>query len=819
MYFRGRPAQKKQGAHAESSYVGWLVFCVAVTFLSAAPVIRAEETTAEVESELASADPAEIEESTELDPAEANEIAEDSETIEGAVSPDRDRIVVTARKRNEFLQVIPLSVTAFDQTRLEDMGAVEFHDYARQVPGLSFVDRGAGRNDIHIRGISPLVGASAVGIYIDGISAASNSNNPDLNLYDIKTVQVLRGPQGTLYGEGALGGAILIETNAPDLSERAFDIDTRYLNQGRATSSNRHGYVVNAMVNIPLVEDRLGLRVVAGVKDRPGFIDWIETTNEAVPIRTHHDQNYEESWNARVALRFNATEDLTVTARYTHQDLEFGNDNSIGNGSFGKYVFASPIAQPGEDTIDQVSLDIDWHFPWFTLNWVTGLHDRGQEFLVNASLGQHGVLGDRRGGRCGPLEFGLDGEGTTISTEARLSNVTDTRFGALDWVAGVYYKDQSQKNSGEQVIADPGGPYDIHVLDFDVDFRSKSVALFADAIWDAREDLHFTLGLRYLRDTVESPTKTRTGFTLAGSGVIIPGSEGIFGSGEFGDFTRGKENVYEAFTPKFGVSYDVTDDAMIFANVAQGFRTGGINIGAARNLTTGEEDPPDFDPDTAWSYELGIKSSWWESQLIVNLTGFVIIWDDIQAEVGGVGPAVTRNLGEARSAGFELEFEGRPIEGLTLRSSVSFVDSRITEDVFVDDPDINANNNVKSGNTLQAPPWQASFSAQYGFPITGGLDGFLFGSASYTDDTVSGPTNVDQDRKTDAYWIMNVRLGVEGEGWGLYVYANNLLSEYAVVETDILQTYIIRPRMIGVNFRMGFSGAELSVPEFMGGGR
>jgi outer membrane receptor protein involved in Fe transport len=738
-----------------------------------------------------------------------------------------------------------MSVTAFTSQHLEDIGANNFHDYARSVPSLSFIDRGPGRNDIRIRGISPLVGESAVGIYIDGIAASSQSNNPDLNLYDVDSVQILRGPQGTLYGEGALGGAILLTTKPPDSHEWAVNVDGQYLNQEEATAASRHGYALNAMINIPIIEDRLAFRATGGRRDEPGFIDWVETTREGDPIEVHPDQNYSESWNGRFALRLDATDDLAITARYTYQDLEFGHDNSIGDGltqelEEAKYEFWSPFPQPGADTISQASIDIGWQLPWFKLDWISGFHDRDQSFLVNATIGQHGTnVGDLRPefDNCRPLEFSLDGTGQTITSEARLSSTNDTRIGPFNWLAGVYYKDRSQNNVGQQIIRDcdnsgpfppffppppkpfpgaPGGPYDIHVLDFDVDFQSQQISVFGDVVWGATDNLSLSVGLRFLRDTVTSPVKTRSGYTEVGSDEIIPGSElGVLVSGGFGELSTGAEEVYQALTPKFGADYHITDDFMAFGNVAQGFRTGGINIGASRKAN-GDEDPATYDPDTAWSFELGFKSDWFDNRLTLNSTGFLILWDEIQAEVGGVGGIdIIRNLGTARSVGMELELVGQPVEGLTLIGGMSYVDSRITEDVFLDPSDTDPV--ASSGNLLQAPPWQGSVSAQYVFPITSWLDGVGLVSATYTDAMPSGVANAQQDdpsKFTSAYWIANLRVGVEGRDWGLYVFANNFLNEYAIVETDILQSFINRPRVIGLNFRIGFSTPELDIPGF-----
>jgi iron complex outermembrane receptor protein len=232
---------------------------------------------------------------------------------EGVSEQDQlEQIIVTATKRSERIQDIPISVTAITGEQLSAMGADNFVDYAREVPSLTFAERGNGRNDISIRGLSVINGVATVGYYLDGVSTEINFQSPDPKLYDIQRIEILKGPQGTLYGAGAVGGLIQIITNPADPSGFDANTDVDYFHVKHADGS----YGVNAMVNIPIIADTLALRLVGLTRENSGWID--------APLLGKNGANWEDDKGLRASLRWIANDSLDATLRWYYQQYRIG---------------------------------------------------------------------------------------------------------------------------------------------------------------------------------------------------------------------------------------------------------------------------------------------------------------------------------------------------------------------------------------------------------------------------------------------------------------------------------------------------------------
>jgi len=665
-------------------------------------------------------------------------------------------IVVTAQKRSARLQDVPLSITALNEQLLEDMGADSFVEYARTVPGLSFANRGPNRARIIVRGISPLTGAAPVGLYLDGIGVNNSFNNPDFQLFDVNRVEVLRGPQGTLYGEGSLGGTIKIETNKPDPEAFAFKLDSGF----GTTKYGGDSYNVNSVVNIPLVEDRLALRVTGFYRDEAGWIDNVFLDQE--------DVNDSLIKGGRAAIRFDATDQLSIEGIVNVQETEVGQlnvrttgdpaDFGLPQDSFDRFDLVRTVPETEDETNSQYTLLVEYVTEWGTLESVTGLNDvddlRDQDsaFLV-----------------------GVPGFLTTFSSQSETFN-QEVRFvssfgGEFDFAVGAFYRDRERDVN--LTVVDGGALFgltgDFQNLLFQ---KTETMALFGELYYRPVERLQATLGLRWSQEELEDAATQQIGDIIASD-------------------TEGSE-TFNAVTPKFGLSYDLTADTLLFAVVAEGFRSGGVN-------PLPSDDPaytPAFEEDTAWSYEFGIKSQYFDRRLTVNATAFYTDWDNMQILGVPDNPALgfTTNAGAAHTQGVELETQLQPTDNLGITFAASFTEAELDE----------AAQGAPAGAPLpNVPEWALASAIQYSRPLTNDMDGFLRLDWQYKSST-NGDVQRDPANDVPSYTIVNARIGVERGRWATYLFVENLTDDLAITWAASSGQYVGRPRTIGLNLRLNF---------------
>lgn len=665
-------------------------------------------------------------------------------------------IVVTAQKRSARLQDVPLSITALDEQLLENMGADSFVDYARTVPGLSFANRGPNRAQIIVRGMSPLTGAAPVGLYLDGIGVNNSFNNPDFQLFDVERVEVLRGPQGTLYGEGSLGGTIKIETNKPDPQAFAFRMDVGVGD----TEDGGESYNVNAVVNMPLVEDRLAVRVAGFYRDDAGWIDNV--------FLDEKDVNHNRIQGGRAAIRFDATDRLFVEGIVNVQETEIGqlNVRSTGNPadfglsleSFDRFDLVRTVPETEDETNTQYTLLAEYQTEWGVLESVTGLNevddlrDQDSAFLI----GVPGFL----------TTYASDS--STFNQEVRF--VSDLR-GAFDFAVGGFYRDRERDVAltvvnGGALFGLPGN------FENTLSQSNRTTALFGEMYYRPVERLQATLGLRWSQEELHDMAIQQIGDLVASD-------------------TDGNA-TFDAVTPKFGLSYDVSDDVMLFAVVAEGFRSGGTNP----LLVNDPAYVPAFEEDTAWSYELGVKSQYFERRLTVNATAYYTEWDNMQILGVPDNPALgfTTNAGAAHTEGVELETQLQPTENLSLTFAASYTEAELDE----------AAQGAPAGAPLpNVPEWALAGAIQYSRPLTSDMDGFLRFDWQYKSST-NGDVLGNPANDVPSYNIINARAGIERERWAAYLFAENLTNDLAITWAAASGQYIGRPRTIGLNLKLNF---------------
>jgi len=745
-------------------------------------------------------------------------------------------IVVTSQKRVQNLQEVPISVTALGEDELKAMGADDFGSYANNIPGVNFQNRGPGRNKIVVRGISPSVGTSAatVGVYIDDMPIADQTSNPDLKMFDIDRVEVLRGPQGTLYGEGSMGGTIRIITNQPDVSDFSTRLEATYGD----ISDGGNEVSLNGMVNIPLIEDTLGLRVVAYGRDNDGWINNIHPTNSAENI------NNEETDGYRASLKLVASDNLSMTLMAMHQNTDVGGqtadggfENSVdffsatGVSSQPSSVSNNEISQAFAETIndefDRYNLAIDYELSFATLTSVSSYFDRTRAQTTNNPP----IAAGR-----GLLEghFDIEAGTKTFTQEIRLvSNSND----ALQWTVGAFYKDSERTETqfdlsssmidvetyigsllmtGVGVIT-PGADSSM-VIDTKIDV--KQMAVFADFTYQFDDKWSASIGGRYFEEEQKSVASLggSVGFSanavfgfpplnaygipfdpaLLGQGIAIP-VDGAVPDGMY-------ELEDDAFNPRFNVSYTPDEDTLIYVTASQGFRSGGVNVFAhaqqlapALGLAPPITIKPSYESDSLWNYEIGYKGMSDDATVRLNAAAYYQDWSDVQVAEMANGAFVIVNGGSAHSMGIEAELTILLTDDLLVSLGVSYVEAEFDED-------LQTGAFAKGDSLPDVPSYNFSLAATYNFYLTDDLPGYFRADISAVDGSSLITPALDGSTEVDGYQTANLRLGIDSDTWYASIYINNLTDEVADLGAEFSRGgyYHNKPRTIGLTVGYSF---------------
>jgi len=685
--------------------------------------------------------------------------AQDQATDEAAEALVIEEVIVTAQKRSgiNFLEGIR-DITA----------------------GLEIVSANPGAVQIAIRGVTNLSGTiestAAVGYYLDEtpVSAFATAM-PEFALWDASRVEVLRGPQGTLFGEGSMGGTIRVITNKPDAS----DFYGRLQGQFSSVDGGGNGWAGRGVLNAPLKEDTLALRLVFSYQDQDGWID--------VPDLDLDNTNDTKATDLRAALGWTPNDRLTVDFSYMYQKIKL--DNTYGQTSPGvldpqeQFPFYGPVGQLSteESNYDLFNITIDYDFGFASLVSASSWFNQDRYTLDDLSPQM-------------PLFFGVPGDSnSTLDTnvkvftqELRLVSNGDER---LDWTAGVFYKN----NDRELLQTFLFDIQDIGFYDSASSLQESSAdswALFAEVDFEFTDRWSGQLGGRYYsddRDLTSTDLEDSLFFgTVAGTVTHGSGSD-------------------SHFSPKVAITW-TGDDTLFYAKVSNGFRSGGTNPNAKFRP---EEISDVYGPEKLWSYELGLKNTLAGGQVQLNGYLYYNDWTDLQlgfvTEDGLFG--FTENAGSANSKGGELEFLWLPTDRWTWAINLAYVNAKITEDVYNAFGELIA----ADGNKIPfAPDWTVGTTLDYMWPVSNSLEGLLHLGYAYRDENYSNAEN-DEMSKNDKYNQIRLRGGVEGERWGLYLFVNNLTNnnnttfKYRPVSVTPL-TYItyVRPRTIGIEANWRF---------------
>ncbi|MFT3762074.1 MAG: TonB-dependent receptor [Pseudoxanthomonas sp.] len=620
-----------------------------------------------------------------------------------------DAITVTANKRSENVRRIGASISVLDERQLENSGASSLSDYAALIPGLQVQNDGSpGLTSVSLRGISAMSSGATVATYIDevpvgssGIYQAANVLMLDLLPYDIGRIEVLRGPQGTLYGAGAIGGLLKYVTRAPEVSG-----DELRLGFGlRSVQDGDQGWNARFGASVPLKEDRLGLRLSYARNSLPGY------TDNAVDGRKDVNDTVQDG--ARAALLWDGDAfdlNLSVLEQRIHSDDRAGValDPDTQAPLYGDYTDRTWQRQPFSKKLSLTSLGLDWDLGWADFVSATGWSSTKTVNQIDTTI-QFGGVADQLLGLPEPgssfTRYGFDLD--KLTQEFRL---TSKSGGAFEWMVGAFYTKEDALQSQYAWLGQLDGsplpaPYDslfatLALLDMPSTY--KELALFANGSWRIGERFKIDAGVRQARNEQWYSQNVSDGILVA-----------------LGD-TPG-ESSENVFTWSLSPQFQISDDVMLYARAASGYQPGGPNV-ALPGM------PKSVDSSMLDSYEIGLKSQFIDRRLTLDVSAFRIDWDDIQVGVvfNGVGGLV--NGGKASSEGLELASSFRATDNLRLGLNGAYTKARVKNDFassvipqYDDDgnhvADVILNTGLAGDRIPYAPKFSWSATAEYGFSV------------------------------------------------------------------------------------------------------
>lgn len=601
-----------------------------------------------------------------------------ADTSESAANAGLEEIVVTAEKYSSTIQNTPISMSAFSAEQLDAAGITSVEELAHEVPGLSMRSAGPGQTEYEARGIASTAGASpTVGFYLDEIPLSPPAEAQigkvviDPDLYDVNRIELLRGPQGTLYGSSSMGGTVKIITNQPKLD--------MYEGSFRGTLSGTQGGGANGggnfMLNIP-IGNTLALRVVGTDTYRSGWVDRVvvnpfpaDTTTRgnvlAAPVQNvTSNVNTEKLYGGRVNLLFKPNEDFSVVGTYLYQRMKMGAydefDDPPGPTHPAHYE-AFNISEPIDDALHLYSLTATLNLGFADLTSASGYWQRHLAQTQDASESASYVLGLYPYLSIPYSEVDIARQ---YSQEVRLSSHGDPK---LHWVAGAFYSDETSDwieygaNPAIATLSPPGqNPTGIAYQAYDP-YRARQYAVFADGSYQFTDNWTLEMGLRWYRYQSELSTNSSGFFAPSVTG----GPTASFGASNHG------------FNPRIDLSYRPNAELTTYLSASRGFRPGGASPPVA--LFCGIGATPAFLPDSVWNYEIGEKAKLFDNWLTINSDFFYIVWDNVQENVllNYCGSLYTGNAGKGRSFGPELEVHAKLAENWALSLSASYTDAKI----------------------------------------------------------------------------------------------------------------------------------------------
>ena len=733
-------------------------------------------------------------------PAFAQDNATDNEaarqTPEGEAR--QDKIIVTSTRREQSLQDVPLAVTAFQQEAMSEKGIVSYDGLARETPGIVLNQPTANFNTITTRGIATNgYGANlqaATAIYINELPISSNGNSTilDPTLFDVERVEVLRGPQGTLFGANSLSGAVRILTKKPNPNK--FEAST--LVDFGVTDGDAVRQRYNGMVNMPLIKDQLALRVVGFYRDEDGWVDNLGTGINGA--------NSLKAVGGRAHLLWEPTSKFDVGLLIIREDNEPA-DSSLTNPDRGEFIRYTDRPDLFQSDLTSYNLTANWDMDFATLTTSSNYSKIDGKFIV-----------DLAGTFAQTIPFALDavGHDENFVQEVRLASADG---GSWDWIVGGFYFNKRRDidydyRSSQEFLDTRGltGLPDEYYYRYKGYFDAIESAAFGELTYHFSDKLWATGGLRYTETSVQA-------HTLAGgynSNYLVAALYGLTNTALTITPVVGADGLKveaDNLSYKGSLSYKPVENLTTYASIATGFRSPVAN--ARAGLASGV-DPNDIiipngaDSDKLISYEVGMKGTFFDNKLTANLAAYYINWEDIQVQANRLSDQAqfATNIGKAVSQGLEFEIGYIPGNGFSLFANGSLSDTEIT-DLTDEEAAISG---AEEGLQLAMPDFQGALTARYDFDI-GDKDAFVTATAAYVGDFPAMLPNVPGNPGTpaptfdytEAYTVVNAQAGISKNDWKVVAYVENLFDDSSITyvhpEGFLDSRYArVRPQTVGV---------------------
>ncbi|MDB5365715.1 MAG: hypothetical protein JWM77_1642 [Rhodospirillales bacterium] len=704
-----------------------------------------------------------------------------------AAHAQMEEILVTAQKRTEALINVPASVTVLSGDKLETVGARDLQDLAAYVPGLTMRDSGGvGFRSLTLRGLTTNGSGRIMGIYVDDVpfgSGTAYTGNAgfalDLGLSDLQQIEVLRGPQGTLYGASAMGGILKYVTKGPDLNKFEVRADASF----GVVDGSDIDRSFRASLNAPIVDQKVAIRVNAYHQHFGGYVDDVG----------RNKQNIDDAdlYGGRAQILLAPTDNLKIKLQMFSQDTRRTNLSQVQWNT----VTRAPL-NPGGDFTTKLAADqpftfrfreysgsADYDFGFATLTAVASRETNKVDSIQDGTRTYQALLKQALGVDLAsyllPFHQGL-GKNTA---EVRLTSPTGDRF---EWLVGGYYSKEVNFNFQQLLgYTAAGVPSPINFATIGLPSQYRESAAFANATFHITDKWDISGGVRGARDDQK--------FTQAASGLLI---------GAFPQSTSREEiSTWQAST-----RYTIFDRTNVYARAATGYRPGGPNSVALDPATKQPLAPPTFGPDKTTNYEVGIKSEptkW----LSFDLTGYWIDWQTIQLSAARNGFTVLANGGNAKSRGIEFQAAARPIDGLTLGATFAYTNATLSDAA----PDLAG---VPGDKLPTIPRWAWSFTGDYEWPVFAGWNGNVGGTLNYVGERNSGfaGSKTSPNYVMDSYTTLDVRAGLTSDRYQITAFVQNLTDERGLVNAGVsvsggvtnANVVFVRPRTVGARFAVNF---------------
>ena len=698
-----------------------------------------------------------------------------------------EEIIVTATKREESVRDVSGSVSAVSGAQLEALGAQSYADYIARTPGVVFNEFQPGTSHVVIRGVATssgnVQGQGTTGYYINEVPLTEPGWTiviPDIDAFDVDHVEILRGPQGSLFGSASMGGAVNYVANKADASGYDAEVEGT-LSQ---TKNADLGGGLKGMVNIPVIEDTLAVRAVGTYRNDPGYLDNVGIGEDGSSDITVSGGRLSIVWTPS-----DATE-LSWMSLYQKTEAD---DAPYRNPAFGDLARSTALAEPNDTEVKLHSLRLDQDFGFATLTALAAYQEKSQDFLFDYTPYRGLYNADLGLNLTSPLYIESGGESEGKSLEVRLASNGEGRF---EWLVGAMYY-ESDKYLYEQIGAAGAaaafnasplfGPGSGAVISpdgeifnaFFTDLTAKESALFGEASFFFTPELKLTAGGRLFKTEIES-VSTQVGFSTYPGQPIV-------------DVTQDEQ---DGFSPKVSLTYTPSDDFMIYGLYSEGFRFGTPNMQGLSAFPV----PSGSESDSLKNYEVGVRSNLLNDALLLDATAFYIDWSDIQLRL--LTPDnynYAANGGAAKIKGLEVSATYSPTPKLDLQSTVTWMEARLDEPLFI----LWYGTAPEGAQLPGSADWSVSNTLSYRFETA--YDPTLILSHRYLSsgisDLNSAVPGITPNEQGD-YNLIDLRLRANFGQTTVTLFGSNLGDERGVTRTvpeaNGLSQGLVRPRTFGI---------------------